>query len=498
MLTYQVHVSKDIRTGMSKGFGYIQFRSAEEATAATEALDGKSFQGRLLHIIPAKSKKLGGLDEYEISKLPLKKQREIRRKAEASTATFKWNSMYMNPDAILSSVAARLGISKTDILDPTSSDAAVKQAHAETDVIKENKTYFTKHGVNLDSFKGKEYNDRAILIKNFPYGTKAEELKKMFEVHGTISRLLMPPSATVAIIEMEKPTQAKSAFGALAYRKFKDSVLFLEKAPGALFISETPSSIEESELQRVTPSDLLTNEEAALPQLPTTTLFVRNLNFSTISSDLRNLFGPLNGFLSATVRTKTDPKKPGQILSMGFGFVEFRSKQDASSAMAAINGQKLAGHELIIKESTKVMDAAEERRREDAAKKLAAQRTKIIIRNLPFEATKKDVRALFGPYGQLRTVRVPKKFDNTSRGFAFAEFLTTREAENAIKSLTGVHLLGRRLNLEYAAGDTIDAEEEIEKMSKKISRQADRVAVQNLTGGGRKKFSVRQGEDDID
>lgn len=476
----------------------MQFGSSDEAGAALQALDGKTFQGRLLHIIPAKPKKLGGLDEYEISKLPLKKQREVRRKAEASTATFKWNSMYMNPDAILSSAAARLGVSKADILDPTSSDAAIKQAHAETDVIKENKTYFAKHGVNLESFKGKEYSDRAILIKNFPFGTNAEELKKMFEAYGTVNRLLMPPSATIAIVEMVQPTQAKAAFTSMAYRKFKDSVLFLEKAPKSLFTSEASTGNEETELEKVSPSDLLAKEEAALLPLTTSTLFVRNLNFSTVSSDLQDLFRPLNGFLSATIRTKTDPKKPGQILSMGFGFVEFRTKQDALSAMAAINGQKLAGHELLIKESTKATDAAEERRREDAAKKLAAQRTKIIIRNLPFEATKKDVRALFGPYGQLRTVRVPKKFDNTSRGFAFAEFLTTREAENAIKSLTGVHLLGRRLNLEYAAESTIDAEEEIEKMSRKVSRQADKVAVQNLTGSGRKKFSVRQGEDDID
>ena len=86
----------------------------------------------------------------------------------------------MNPDTILSSIASKLGVSKTALLDPTSSDAAVKQAHAETNVIKEAKAYFATHGVNLDSFKGKEYSDRAILVKNFPYGTSAEELKKMY------------------------------------------------------------------------------------------------------------------------------------------------------------------------------------------------------------------------------------------------------------------------------------------------------------------------------
>jgi multiple RNA-binding domain-containing protein 1 len=36
------------------------------------------------------------LDEFALAKLPLKKQREIRRKAEAATASFKWNSLYMS------------------------------------------------------------------------------------------------------------------------------------------------------------------------------------------------------------------------------------------------------------------------------------------------------------------------------------------------------------------------------------------------------------------
>ena len=451
-----------------------------------------------MHILQAKDKKSQGLDEYEISKLPLKKQREVRRKAEASTTMFKWNSMYMNPDAILSSVATRLGVSKTDLMDPTSSDTAVKQAHAETNIIKEARAYFATHGVNLNALKSKDYSDRGILVKNFPYGTSAEELKKMFETYGGVSRFLMPPSATIAVVEMEQATQARSALQSLAYRKFKDSVLFLEKAPKTLFTSDNAATIEEVEAPKPAASDLLAQEESNLATATKATLFVRNLNFSTTSLELRDLFKPLQGFLSATVKTKTDAKRPGQTLSMGFGFVEFRSREDAQSATAAMNGYKLAGHELMIKESNKAIDAAEERRKEDAAKKSSRQRTKIVIRNLPFEATKKDVRALFGPYGQLRTVRVPKKFDSTSRGFAFAEFVTSREAENATKSLAGVHLLGRRLNLEFAAGDTLDAEEEIEKMSKKTRKQVDKVAIQNLAGGGRKKFSVRQGEEDLD
>jgi len=97
---------------------------------------------------------------------------------------------------------------------------------------------------------------------------------------------------------------------------------------------------------------------------------------------------------------------------------------------------------------------------------------------------------LFGAYGQLRSVRVPKKFDRSARGFAFADFVSAREAENAMDALKDTHLLGRKLVLQYASEESIDPEEEIEKIERKMGQQMDRVKLQNLTKSERKKFVV--------
>lgn len=403
----------------------------------------------------------------------------------------------------MSSISDRLGVAKSELLDPTSSDAAVKQAHAETRIIQETKSYFMNHGVNLEALKQKERGDTAILVKNFSYGTKPEELKNLFEAHGQVKSLLMPLSGTIAIVEYDQSDHARSAFGSLAYRKFKDSILFLEKAPKNLFQGEqgVPSSrISEpakSQNAKLSAIDLLDSKDDATELASTSTLFVRNLNFSTTTERLSEAFRPLEGFMSAQVKTKPDPKRQGQVLSMGFGFLEFRSKSNAQAGLAAMDGHELDGHKLLIRASHKAIDAAEERRKEDQAKKMAGRKTKIIIKNLPFEASKKDVRSLFGPYGQLRSVRMPKKFDSSTRGFAFADFVTAREAENAIDALRDTHLLGRRLVLEFAAEDAVDPEQEIEKMQQRVGQQADKVALQRLTGSGRKKFQV-EGGDELD
>ena len=398
----------------------------------------------------------------------------------------------------MSSISNRLGIAKSQILDPTSSDAAVKQAHAETNIIQETKAYFVACGVNLDAFHKKDFSDTAILVKNFSYGTGPEELKNIFEAYGTVKKVLMPPSGTIAIVDLDQAVQAKSAFGALSYRKFKDSILFLEKAPQSIFeVEGIPKANVVS--STVTSTKLLATDLLEDPDIETehntATLFVRNLNFTTTTEQLSELFRPLDGFMSARVKTKTDSKKPGQILSMGFGFLEFRTKQQAQAALAAMNGYKLQGHDLVLKTSHKAADAAEERRKEDSARKLSGKRTKIIIKNLPFEASKKDVRSLFSAYGKLRSVRVPRKFDSSTRGFAFADFVTAREAESAMDALRDTHLLGRRLVLDFAAGDAVDPEEEIENMQKKVGKQADKVAIQKLTSSGRRKFTVPGAED---
>ncbi|KAI6711153.1 hypothetical protein JHW43_006296 [Diplocarpon mali] len=500
----EVHLPVDA-AGTSKGFVLVQYTDPNAAAEAFHSLDGEPFQGRLLHIIPASAKREAKLDEFAIANLPLKKQKQIKKKAQA-TSSFNWNSLFMNQDAVNEAIAHRLGVSKSEMLDPTSAESGYKQAIAETSAIQESKTYFAKNGVDLDAFKRRERGDTAILVKNFPYGMSLENLRRMFEPFGQVLRVLMPPVGTIAIVEFSEPSHARAAFASLAYRRFQDSVLFLEKAPKNLFTSPSsnaaavPSHVAggKSPAEKLSASDLL-EKESATETLDTSTLFVRNLNFTTTSDRLTEAFKPLDGFVSARVKTKTDAKKPGQVLSMGFGFLEFRSKAQAQAALAAMDGHILDDHKLLIKASHKGLDAAEERRKEDRAKKQAGKRTKIIIKNLPFQATKQDVRALFGAYGSLRSVRVPRKFDHTTRGFAFAVFTTAREAENALEALKDTHLLGRRLVLEFAADDAVDAEEEIAKMEKRTGAQVDKVAAHQLTVGSRnrKKLDL-DGQEDAD
>src|ERR1700733_10957178 len=97
-----------------------------------------------------------------------------------------------------------MSISKAEILNPDSDNAAVKLALAETHVIQETKTYLESHGVILSSFSSNSRivrSDTTILVKNIPYGTTAAQIRELFEEHGDLKRVLVPPAGTMGVAE---------------------------------------------------------------------------------------------------------------------------------------------------------------------------------------------------------------------------------------------------------------------------------------------------------
>ena len=119
----------------------------------------------------------------------------------------------------------------------------------------------------------------------------------------------------------------------------------------------------------------------------------------------------------------------------------------------------------------------------------SSKNTKIMVRNVPFEATRTELLQLFGSFGQLKKVRLPKKFDGTHRGFAFCEFVTSKEAQNAMTTLSRTHLYGRHLVLEWATEgeDDGNAAADVGVAREKAKRDAMRAGFGGSAGGSVKR-----------
>lgn len=80
--------------------------------------------------------------------------------------------------------------------------------------------------------------------------------------------------------------------------------------------------------------------------------------------------------------------------------------------------------------------------------------SKILVKNIPFEATTQELKKIFASFGELNFVRIPKKVDGQHRGFGFVDFLTREDALRAFRALChSTHLYGRKLVLEWAKSD---------------------------------------------
>lgn len=340
-----------------------------------------------------------------------------------------------------------------------------------------------QEGVNLVALTSSgPRSTTSILVKNLPYNTTSASLTVLFSPFGPISRLLLPPSGTIAIVEMSDAASAADAWRGLVYKKVGGSVLYLEKAPAGLFTDVPPRPSLSSGPAPPAPLELA----AVLPSEAGSTLFVKNLAFSTSAATLTQAFAHFPAFLFARVQTKPDPKQAGHTLSMGFGFVGFRTVAAAAEAKQAREGFLLDSHQLEIRFAQRGKDDSKAGARPSpavarAGKASSTTSTKLIVKNVPFEVTRKELRELFrcdpsapspappltparSAYGELKSVRLPRKIDHKTRGFAFLDFASHRDAESAFAALEHTHLLGRHLVLQWAE----QGEQEVEHLRARL------------------------------
>jgi multiple RNA-binding domain-containing protein 1 len=154
-----------------------------------------------------------------LSSFQKKKEDERRKMANKREG---WNASYVRSDTVIDSLSdkwvkshsslcisfhhcsIRYGISRGDILDTDGvggGELAVRLAIGETQVIQENKEYFSSHGVDFDSLesalssskskssKPTERSTTTLLIKNLPHDVVGEELEEMF------AKYAVPPPA---------------------------------------------------------------------------------------------------------------------------------------------------------------------------------------------------------------------------------------------------------------------------------------------------------------
>jgi hypothetical protein len=117
-------------------------------------LDGKAFQGRLMHVLDAKEKIV---IEDPSTKMMMTAHHHLtlkeRKKIERKKSTAGWNASYIRSDATVDALASRLAVKKGEILDKENAgNMAVRVAIGETMLLQENQAFFEAAGVNIQVY----------------------------------------------------------------------------------------------------------------------------------------------------------------------------------------------------------------------------------------------------------------------------------------------------------------------------------------------------------
>ncbi|XP_074868755.1 putative RNA-binding protein 19 [Carettochelys insculpta] len=481
----EIHFPIDSLTKKPKGFAFITYMIPEHAVKAFAEVDGQVFQGRMLHVLPSTIKKEEKENPDVAGSSSYKKQKESKDKAN-SASSHNWNALFIGTNAVADAIAQKYNATKSQVLDHEGRDSvAVRVALGETQLVQDVRQFLVDNGVSLDSFSqaAGERSKTVILVKNLPAGTQVVELEEVFGPFGSLGRVLLPEGGITAIVEFLEPTEAKRAFTKLAYSKFHHVPLYLEWAPMGVFSCPPPekkqpeiaekegearlgTAGDESEEAKKGSEEIAAEEEEEDNEesVPGCTLFIKNLNFATTEDTLKEVFSKVGAVKSCTISRKKD--KAGTLLSMGFGFVEYRKPEHAQKALKRLQGCSVDDHQLEVKISERaIRPAVTSSRKKQTVKKQKS--SKILVRNIPFQATVREIRELFSTFGELKTVRLPKKMAGTGshRGFGFVDFLTKQDAKKAFNALChSTHLYGRRLVLEWA-----DTEETVEALRRKTA-----------------------------
>ena len=131
---------------------------------------------------------------------------------------------------------------------------------------------------------------------------------------------------------------------------------------------------------------------------------------------------------------------------------------------------------------------------------------RLIVRNLPFDATEQDLRAVFLPYGPIYSIHIPIDKDGAeeeggetsqgglspkkkgrSKGFAFVWMLSKKDAEKAIEGCNGTMMRG-------GMAESLVSDKQKRKKQRRLDKKL-KAAVAGAKGEGEDGDEVQEAED---
>ncbi|KAI0983671.1 hypothetical protein GJ496_002048 [Pomphorhynchus laevis] len=177
---------------------------------------------------------------------------------------------------------------------------------------------------------------------------------------------------------------------------------------------------------------------------PDCCVFLSNLSFDCSENDILQFFNEKVGNV-VTISIARNQKN----FSKGYGHVQFKSKEFVQNALA-LDHSTIYDRPMYISEYRQKTD----KQNVDRSFKypIGMERCKLFISNLSKSVTSEELSNIFKEYGKLKDVRVVTYKNGNSKGLAYIEYTTAKEASKALIKTDGMQI--KELKISVAVSNT--------------------------------------------
>ncbi|KAF7729888.1 Protein phosphatase PP2A regulatory subunit B [Apophysomyces ossiformis] len=170
--------------------------------------------------------------------------------------------------------------------------------------------------------------------------------------------------------------------------------------------------------------------QSGSPNVPflSASLYVGELDPSVQEAQLFHIFNQVSPVESLRICRDSITRR-----SLGYAYVNFKTKVDGERAMQALNFTLINGKPCRIMWSQR-----------DPSKR-RTNSGNVFVKNLDVSVSHKALYDTFAQYGSILSSKIALDEQGNSKGFGFVHFETEEAAENAIQNLNGTLLYGKEL-----------------------------------------------------
>ncbi|KAL5214824.1 hypothetical protein ABZP36_003976 [Zizania latifolia] len=436
-------VARDHTTGLSKGYGFVQYSSSHHAAEAVIHLNGCFVEGRKIEVrvssIPpmkpnsavesrSTTRTIKEIDMANLYVCNIPSSIDTNKLVEIFLPFGKITHARVMADPATFSGKGYGFIKFADSESAAEAIAALNGEVIEGEVLMVRVAGLSPSASSSAVHISPEINKCRLYITNLPRSMTADKLVNIFTPFGQISRVLM-----------------NLEYSLVWYADVHSAIKAVEHMDGYL-IEGKKLVVKRSEPCPNNTAEPVFSQPGGKPikEIDMANLYVGSVPSSVTSDQLIELFRPFGQVVQARM-----------FQFRGYGMVRYDNPSSAAAAIDHMDGYQIGGSMLAVRvaglpaESSSATNAPAQRMPSNEQRQI--DMTNLYVTHLPCYVTTQRLIELFLPCGQITQAKVVvDKYTGVSKGFGFVRFADPYSAAVALTQMNGYPLEGHVLEVRIA------------------------------------------------